>query len=58
MDDSYFEKIPLWDRDSPKFDIFADDINGRIPVTRLERWQRVGWGEERTPTKPMGNVPY
>jgi hypothetical protein len=39
MEDSYFEKIPLWDSNSPKFDILVDDINGRIPVTRLERWQ-------------------
>lgn len=39
MDDSYFEKIPLWDGTSNAFDILADDINGRIPVTRLENWQ-------------------
>lgn len=38
---SYWEKIPLWNNDSPQtsFDITADQISGRIPVTRLERWR-------------------
>lgn len=38
---SYFEKIPLWSSDSTssRFEIIADDISGRIPVTRLESWR-------------------
>lgn len=38
---SYWEKIPLWNDDSPEssFDITADQISGRIPVTRLEHWR-------------------
>jgi hypothetical protein len=38
---TYFEKIPLWTSDgsSPRFEIMADDISGRIPVTRLESWR-------------------
>lgn len=38
---SYWEKIPLWNNDSPEssFDITADQISGRIPVTRLEHWR-------------------
>ena len=39
MEDSYFEKIPLWGGFSESFDVLADDISGRVPVTRLERWQ-------------------
>jgi hypothetical protein len=39
MDNYDFEKIPLWSNDKPAFDILADDINGRIPVTRLEHWR-------------------
>ncbi|WP_419613674.1 anti-phage protein KwaA, partial [Thiolapillus sp.] len=37
----YWEKIPLWDNDSPegRFEITADQISGRIPVTRLEHWR-------------------
>ncbi|MES9874261.1 MAG: FRG domain-containing protein [Candidatus Sedimenticola sp. 6PFRAG7] len=38
---SYWGKIPLWNDDSPEksFDITADQISGRIPVTRLEHWR-------------------
>lgn len=38
---SYWEKIPLWNSASPEasFDITADQISGRIPVTRLEHWR-------------------
>ncbi len=40
MDNYDFEKIPLWNGDAEQsFDILADNVNGRIPVTRLERWQ-------------------
>lgn len=37
----YFETIPIW-TESPqgkRFEIMADKVSGRIPVTRLERWQ-------------------
>ncbi len=38
---TYYDKIPLWDASNPKasFEIIADAINGRIPVTRLEDWR-------------------
>lgn len=38
---SYWEKIPLWNNDAPgsSFDITADQISGRIPVTRTEHWR-------------------
>jgi hypothetical protein len=39
MENYDFEKIPLWSNDEPQFDILVDKVNGRIPVTRLERWQ-------------------
>lgn len=37
----YFEKIPLWSDDSTakRFEIMADELSGRIPVTRLESWR-------------------
>ena len=37
----YFEKIPLWrpDRTTKCFEIMADAVSGRIPVTRLESWR-------------------
>jgi len=37
----YFEKIPLWhsDRTAKCFEIMADELSGRIPVTRLESWR-------------------
>lgn len=36
-----FEKIPLWTTggSGKRFEIMADAINGRIPVTRLESWR-------------------
>lgn len=38
---SYWEKIPLWNSERPEqsFEITADNISGRIPVTRLEHWR-------------------
>ena len=38
---SYWEKIPLWNSESPSesFEITADHVSGRIPVTRLEHWR-------------------
>lgn len=38
---SDWEKIPIWDKDSPKdnFIQMKDQFNGRIPVTRLEHWR-------------------
>lgn len=37
----YFEKIPLWnaDGDSKRFEVMADELSGRIPVTRIESWR-------------------
>lgn len=37
----YFEQIPQWNADGGTkcFEIMADAINGRIPVTRLESWR-------------------
>ena len=37
----YFEKIPLWNADgsSKRFEVMADELSGRIPVTRLESWR-------------------
>lgn len=39
MADYNFDDVPLWNADDPKFEIFADSVSGRIPVTRLEHWQ-------------------
>ena len=39
MDNYDYDKIPLWSNDNPSFDVLADDVNGRIPVTRLEHWK-------------------
>jgi len=39
MSDYNFERIPLWSNDNPQFEVMVDDINGRIPVTRLENWK-------------------
>lgn len=39
MENYDFEKIPLWSNDNPNFDVLADEVNGRIPVTRLEHWK-------------------
>jgi hypothetical protein len=37
----YFEQIPQWSADdrTKRFEIMADAISGRIPVTRLEFWR-------------------
>jgi len=37
----YFEKIPLWstNKTSKRFEVMADELSGRIPVTRLESWR-------------------
>lgn len=37
----YFEQIPHWaaDGSAKRFEIMADAISGRIPVTRLESWR-------------------
>lgn len=37
----YFEQIPLWSDDctANRFEIMADELSGRIPVTRLESWR-------------------
>jgi FRG domain./Domain of unknown function (DUF3387). len=37
----YFEQIPQWTTDSgtKRFEIMADAVSGRIPVTRLESWR-------------------
>ncbi|MFG6460796.1 FRG domain-containing protein [Roseateles sp. DXS20W] len=37
----YFEKIPLWTNESAakRFEIMADELSGRIPVTRLKSWR-------------------
>ncbi len=38
---SYWNQIPLWNSQQPdqSFEITADSISGRIPVTRLEHWR-------------------
>ena len=38
---SYWDKIPLWNSDNPSqsFEITADHVSGRIPVTLLEHWR-------------------
>lgn len=37
----YFSKIPLWNANgkTKRFEVMADDLSGRIPVTRLESWR-------------------
>lgn len=37
----YFEQIPQWtaDGNTKRFEIMADAVSGRIPVTRLESWR-------------------
>ena len=38
---TYWDKIPLWNPNNAEgsFEIIADQINGRIPVTRLDHWR-------------------
>lgn len=37
----YFSRIPIWnaDRQTKRFEVMADELSGRIPVTRLESWR-------------------
>mgnify|MGYP000899790609 CR=1 FL=1 len=37
----YFSQIPLWNAESQtkRFEVMADELSGRIPVTRLESWR-------------------
>lgn len=37
----YFSQIPLWNSDgqTKRFEVMADELSGRIPVTRLESWR-------------------
>jgi len=37
----YFEQIPQWraEGSTKRFEIMADELSGRIPVTRLESWR-------------------
>ena len=37
----YFSKIPIWDANgkTKRFEVMADELSGRIPVTRLESWR-------------------
>jgi hypothetical protein len=37
----YFSRIPLWNADgqTKRFEVMADELSGRIPVTRLESWR-------------------
>lgn len=41
MENYDFEQIPIWNSAAPfsSFEIVADEVNGRIPVTRLDGWQ-------------------
>ena len=37
---SYFDQVPVWGNESGyNFRVMADQVSGRIPATRLERWQ-------------------
>ena len=39
----YFAQIPLWNATghTKRFEVMADELSGRIPVTRLESWRDV-----------------
>lgn len=39
----YFTQIPLWNDtgQTKRFEVMADELSGRIPVTRLESWRDV-----------------
>lgn len=39
MESKYWNSIPRWQADGKCFEVMADRLSGRIPVTRLERWQ-------------------
>lgn len=43
MENTYFDNIPLWANTGKRFEIMADAISGRIPVTRVESWQAFSW---------------
>ena len=34
----YFERVPKWSKGGQGFDVLADKVSGRIPVTRVESW--------------------
>lgn len=35
----YFDRVPQWSTAGRRFEVTADAISGRIPVTRLETWR-------------------
>lgn len=37
----YFKSVPLWSKDAgtKRFEVMADGLSGRIPVTRVESWK-------------------
>lgn len=39
----YFAQIPLWNAtgQAKRFEVMADELRGRIPVTRMERWRDI-----------------
>ncbi len=39
----YFTRIPLWNAtgETKRFEVMADELSGRIPVTRLESWREI-----------------
>jgi hypothetical protein len=39
MENTYFDNIPLWANTCKRFEVMADAISGRIPVTKVESWQ-------------------
>lgn len=41
LPEGYWDKVPGWDEEQPErsFEILADKISGRIPVTRIEHWR-------------------
>lgn len=39
MDSKYWDKVPLWNNEGKRFEVLADQVSGRIPVTKIERWQ-------------------
>ncbi|MCK4509567.1 MAG: FRG domain-containing protein, partial [Desulfuromonadales bacterium] len=39
MDNYDWESVPNWGAGGKRFEVMADDTSGRIPVTKIERWQ-------------------
>ena len=39
MNTNYWDNIPLWTQDGKSFEVMADRISGRIPVTKVDSWQ-------------------